>query len=202
MATRIALIRHAAVDTGARLCGSLDLPLSPAGRAVLDGLVRRRAHTDTPAALFTSTLKRAAEVAWELGRAWGLEAQPVEWAREIDCGEFEGMPIEQLQRDFPDLWIRNEAQAEDAFAWPGGESYGQFRARVLAGLAAAATAYPSARVVVVTHAGVISQVVGTVKHRPACVWRPDRPHPLTATEVLWENGAPRAVLSFSDPDWY
>jgi broad specificity phosphatase PhoE len=137
-----------------------------------------------------------------LGRVWRLEPQAIDWAREIDCGEFEGMPIEQRQRDFPDLWIRNKVQAEDTFAWPGGESYAQFRARVLAGLAAVANTCRSGRVVVVTHAGVISQVVGTVKGRPACVWEPDRPRPLTATEVLWENGGPQAVLSFSDSEWY
>ena len=93
------------------------------------------------------------------------------------------------------------AQVDDAFAWPGGETYAQFRARVLAGLSSVADASPGGRVVVVTHAGVIAQVLGAVKGRPACVWEPDRPRPLTATEVLWEDGAPRAVLSFNEPDW-
>ena len=126
----------------------------------------------------------------------------MDWAREIHCGDVEGMPLERVQRDFPDLWIRNKAQVEDTFAWPGGETFAQFRARLLAGLTAAAATYPSGRVVVVTHAGVISQVLGVVKGRPACVWEPDRPRPLTATEVLWEKGAPRTVLSFNNPDWY
>jgi broad specificity phosphatase PhoE len=112
------------------------------------------------------------------------------------------MPAEQLQRDYPQLWSRNTAQVDDAFAWPGGESYARFRARVIDGVAGAAIACPGGRVVVITHAGVISQVLGVIKGRPACVWGPDRPLPLTATEVLWENGAPRAVLSFSDPGWY
>jgi alpha-ribazole phosphatase/probable phosphoglycerate mutase len=196
------LIRHAAIDTGARLCGSLDLPLSPAGRAQIHALVRRPAHAGVPDALFTSTLKRAVEVACELGRVWRREPWAADWAREIECGEFEGMPLEQLQRDYPDLWTRNEAQIEDAFGWPGGETYAQFRARVLAGLDSLAGTYPSGRVVIVTHAGVISQVLGVVKGRPACVWQPDRPRPLTATEVLWEHGQPRTVLSFNDPDWY
>jgi broad specificity phosphatase PhoE len=73
---------------------------------------------------------------------------------------------------------------------------------VMRGLDLAAARYPAGRVVVVTHAGVVSQVLGVIKGRRACVWQPDRPGPLTATEVLWENGGPRVVLSFSDPDWY
>ena len=112
------------------------------------------------------------------------------------------MPLGRVQREFPDLWTRNQAQVEDAFAWPGGETYAQFRARVVAGLAEAAATHPSGRVVVVTHAGVISQALGVVKGRPACVWAPDRPRPLTATEVVWAEGAPREVLSFNNQDWY
>jgi broad specificity phosphatase PhoE len=202
VATQILLIRHAAVDTQSRLCGSLDLPLAPAGRAALETLLWRSGHARAPDALFTSTLQRASEVACELGRAWRLVPQPAHWAREIHCGDVEGMPLQRLQRDFPELWSRNQAQVDDTFAWPGGETYAQFRARILVGLAAAAAPYPSGRVVVVTHAGVISQVLGVVKGRPACVWEPDRPPPLTATDVLWENGVPTAISSFSDPDWY
>ena len=202
VATRMVLVRHAAIETGARLCGSLDLPLSAAGRADVEGLLRRARHAPIPDALFTSTLKRAAEVACELGRVWGLEPRRADWAREIDCGHVEGMPLERLQRDFPDLWTRNEAQMDDAFAWPGGETYAHFRARILAGLNGAAANYPLGRVVVVTHAGVISQVLGVIKGRRACVWQRDRPRPLTATEVLWEDGEPRTAVSVNDPDWY
>jgi broad specificity phosphatase PhoE len=202
VATRLVLIRHAAIDTRSRLCGSLDLPLSPAGRADLHALLRRHRRADLPDALFTSTLQRATEVAEELGRIWGIVPCAADWAREIHCGEVEGRPLAQLQRDLPDLWARNMAQVDDAFAWPGGETYAQFRARVLAGLAPVTEASPQGRVVVVTHAGVVAQVLGAARGRPACMWEPDRPRPLTATEVLWENGAPRAVLSFNEPDWF
>lgn len=202
MATRIVLIRHAAIDSGSRLCGSLDLPLSPTGRADVHALLRVPARSQVPDALFTSTLRRATEVACELGRVWGLDPRPAGWAREIHCGDLEGMPFEQLQREFADLWTRNQAQSDDTFAWPGGETYAHFRVRVLAGLEHAASRYPNGRVVVVTHAGVISQVVGVLKGRRACAWEPDRPRPLTATELSWDDGAPRTVLSFNDPDWY
>jgi len=202
VATRMVLIRHAAIDTGSRLCGSLDLSLSAVGRAELEALLRLPLRAEAPDALFTSTLQRATAVARELGRVWGIEPQPADWAREIHCGDVEGMPLEQLQRQFPELWTRNEVQREDTFAWPGGETYAEFRSRVVEGLNGAAARYPSGRIVVVTHAGVISQVLGVLKTRPCCVWKPDRPQPLTATEVLWTDGAPRAVLSFNDPDWY
>jgi alpha-ribazole phosphatase len=200
--TRLVLVRHGTIDSGARLCGSLDVPLTPGGRVELARLVGAPQRKRPPDALFTSPLTRAREVASELARVWRLTPQLADWAREIDCGEFEGIPFERLQRDFPDLWARNQAQAEDTFAWPGGETYAQFRARVLTGLSGVAATYPAGRVIVVTHAGVVSQVLGVVRKRPACVWQPDRPRPLSATEVLWDGGQPRTVLSFNDPDWY
>ncbi len=112
------------------------------------------------------------------------------------------MPLERLQREFPDLWARNEAQTDDEFVWPGGETYRDLRARVLAGLQRIANGYGGCRVAVVTHAGVISEVLGTIRGRSAAVWSADRPDPFTATEIAWEHGAPRAVLTFNERHWF
>ena len=196
------LIRHASADTDGRLCGSFDVPLSPAGQRQLDALVGRPPRQGVPDALFTSTLRRAREVAAALGRAWGVEPQGAEWAREIHCGDVEGTPLQQLQRDVPEYWIRNEAQADETFAWPGGESYTEFRIRILDGLQATAAAHGGQRVAIVTHAGVISQVLGVIRNRAASQWSADRPDPLTATEFIWSNGEPSTVLTYNDPDWY
>lgn len=196
------LIRHASTDTGGRLCGWFDVPLSPEGRAQVDAIRPRLARRTAADVLLTSTLRRATHVADALGRVWELQPKPAEWAREIHCGAAEGMPLDQLQREFPDLWSRNEAQVDDTFAWPGGETYVEFRARILEGLESAAATFPGCRVAVVTHAGVISQVLGVVRGRPACAWAPDRPHPLSATEIIWSNGAPGAILTYNDSHWY
>ena len=81
-------------------------------------------------------------------------------------------------------------------------TYAQFRARVLAGLRATGIAHAGERVAVVTHAGVISQVLGAIKGRPACVWEADRPEPLSATDVACQDGVPIAVLTYNVADWY
>jgi broad specificity phosphatase PhoE len=198
---RVVLIRHAAVDPRSRLCGSVDLSLSPIGRAELEALLRRPSRAEAPDALFTSTLQRASAVARELGRVWGIEPQAADWAGKIHCGDVEGMPLDQLQRRFPELWSRHKAQREDTFTWPGGETYAEFRSRVVSGLDGAAARYTRGRVVVVTHAGVVSQVLGVLKHRPACVGA-GPPASADRHRSLWTEGAPRAVLSFNDPDWY
>lgn len=202
MVTRVLLIRHASTDPEGRLCGSFDVPLSAAGLLQVDALVQRKTRQAPPDALFTSTLGRARKVAAALGGAWALRPEPADWAREIHCGHAEGMPLEQLKRELPDAWARNEAESDETFAWPGGETYAAFRARILRGLAAAVAPHAGQRVAVVTHAGVVSQVLGVLRGRPASAWAADRPRPLTGTEITWENGAPGAVLTYDDPDWY
>lgn len=202
VATRVVLIRHALTGADSRLCGSFDVPLSPAGLVQVQSVLRQPPTRSAPQALYTSPLRRASHVAAMLGRSWALEPRVAEWAGEIHCGDVEGMPLAELRRRFPERWARNEAQTDDEFAWPGGETYRQFRARVLEGLTTMAAAHAGARVALVTHAGVISQVLGAIGHRAASVWAVDRPRPLTATEVTWENGAPAAVLTYNDPDWY
>lgn len=202
VSTRVLLIRHAKTDSASRLCGWFDISLAPAGHAQLSALLQRHPTQAIPDALLTSTLRRAKEVAIPLGRAWALEPQPADWAREIHCGHAEGMSLEQLQREFPEHWIRNHEQTDSDFAWPGGESCATFRARVLAGLNATVAAHAGRRVAVVTHAGVISQVLGVIRHRPASVWALDRPDPLTATEITWDDGVPTAILTYNDSDWF
>jgi broad specificity phosphatase PhoE len=198
----VLLIRHAAIDTGGRLCGCLDVPLTAAGRAHVEAVVGSGPARPAPDVLFTSPLARAREVAARLGAAWGLDPETAGWAREIDCGRFEGMPLDRLQREFPALWASNQAQTDDQFAWPGGETYHEVRARVLAGVQSIAKDYDGGRVAVVTHAGVISAIMGTIRGRAAAAWSADRPDPFTATEIVWDDDAPRAVLTFNERDWF
>jgi broad specificity phosphatase PhoE len=202
MSTRITLIRHAAADTGSRLCGCFDVRLSLEGRRQLHALATRRRVRPAPDALFSSPLIRAQEVGALLAARWSLELHSANWAREIHCGLLEGMPLDQIRHRFADVWQQNEAQNDDTFAWPGGETYARFRARIVAGLRATASAHTGGRVAIVTHAGVISQVLGLIRQRPAAVWSEDRPAPLTGTDVMWTGNGPGTVVAFNDPDWF
>ena len=202
MSTRLLLIRHARTDTDGRLCGSFDVPLSEVGRAQVGALTARGARHASPRALYTSPLIRAREVAEALGRAWGLEPQLAEWAREIHCGEVEGMPLDQIQRQHPALWACNQAQDDESFAWPGGESYRDFRARVIAGLTHVLESHAGGRIAVVTHAGAITQLVGLARGRSAAVWSEGRPDPLAAVELTWRNGGPDGIITYSGQDWF
>lgn len=203
MATRFLLIRHAAIDTGnpPRLCGTFDVPLSPRGRTQLRSLLARATPAAAPDALYTSPLSRARETAEACSRVWRLPVLEEPAFQEIHCGQLEGVPIEHIQRMHPDVWLRNNAQDDDAFRWPGGESYAEFRGRILGGLARLAAIHSGRLVAIVTHSGVVAQVLGTLRGRPAAVWEHDRPDPLSATEILWSGTEPLGLVEFNSRDW-
>lgn len=199
--TRMLLVRHAHVAT-TRLCGSTDVALSPEGEAQVAAL-RQRVHARVaPPALYASPLQRAAAVARALATSWGMAWQAAPAIAEIDCGAMEGLPIAEIERCWPQVWQRNAAQVDDGFRWPGGESYAEFRTRVLAGLSTIADAQPAGLSVVITHAGVVSQVLGALDGRPAAIWDADRPSHLAGAGLWWADGAPRAVSFVNAPDWW
>jgi broad specificity phosphatase PhoE len=200
-ATHLLLIRHAEAAVDGRLCGWFDPPLTPTGSRTLAALEARACLRGAPDALYTSPLHRAHEVALALSRAWYLPPIVVPDVREICCGLVDGMRLDELEARYPDLWTRNLAQDDEAFGWPDGESYGAFRARVVGSLDVIARRHAGGTVAVVTHAGVVSQVLGILRARSAAAWEADRPGLLTGTRVTWRDGAPRALLSYSAQEW-
>lgn len=183
------------------MCGWLDLPLSPSGERQLQRF-REDSSKFRPTAVYASSSLRAARTAETLASKWNLPISIDPDLREINCGALEGMLIDDIRRRYPELWAQNALQANDDFAWPEGETYQNFRHRVFMALSRIASQHTTAQVVVVTHAGVIGQVVGSIKGLPAAVWEPYRPAPFTATEVLWTGDAPQHLLSFNVSDWW
>lgn len=201
---RLILIRHAHIETsmeGGTMCGWLDLPLSPAGERQLRSF-RSEPSKFKPAALYASSLLRARTTAEALASSWRLELNIEPQLREINCGVFEGMRITEIKNRYPELWAQNASQDNDDFAWPEGETYRNFRTRVFNALSRIAGLHRNARVAVVTHAGVISQVVGVLNGLSPAVWEQYRPAPFTATEIVWTGHLPRQLLSFNIPDWW
>jgi len=154
MAERLILIRHG--DLGARrrgrYIGRTDAPLSQEGRrqaAALAGPLVRRPDV---ASVLVSPLRRTRETAeLALGRGANFVVDPD--LREIDFGRWEGMGFAKILAADPaavDRW----AALADNFAFPEGESIGNFRKRIGAA-ARRIAAGPARTAVVVTHGGVI-----------------------------------------------
>jgi broad specificity phosphatase PhoE len=201
--TSLILIRHAHVvdnDPGAhaRLSGWTDSRLSSLGEREAQALARRLVmQVPRAVALYTSPLLRARATADAIGAALGLRSHLRAGLREISCGMLEGWPLQRVQARFPELWQRNLAQNDESFAWPGGETYRQFRMRVVRTIRALAIPHVGQRILVVTHAGVIAQIVGALRDESAARWSAYRPGNASVTEVRWHTTG-GAVIRFDE----
>jgi broad specificity phosphatase PhoE len=185
--TRLILVRHG--HTGAAdgpdplMMGWTDLPLTARGEteaeAVRDWLLQEPPVT----ALYTSSLTRARQTAAKLARAVDRPAIVMDELREINCGELDGWRVSQVQRLHPDFWQRNLDQKDEQFRWPGGESYRELRLRSFRAISGISAAHPGGRVVIVTHTGVIAQLVGAIHGIQPARWSEFRPGSASITEI-------------------
>ncbi|HET7755446.1 MAG TPA: histidine phosphatase family protein [Anaeromyxobacteraceae bacterium] len=195
------LVRHphttANDDGGVRMNGWTDAPLSPRGELEAALLRERLSAELADAAVYASPLQRARVVAEGLAASGGPAVACDRDLMEIGCGDVDGWDVERVRRVHPILWRRNELQDDEDFRWPGGESYREFRARCLGAVERIAAAHAGERVVVVTHAGVVSQVLGHLSGTSAARWDLFRPGNASITTLAWTGGAGR-VLGFDD----
>ena len=159
MASRLLLIRHAAVESSELplLLGATDLPAGPQGLRDLQRLAGVLAGFD-PGAWFCSPLLRARQSMARLGEFCEAAREAVvdERLREINFGRWEmrSFPeIADLDQDLIPAWAEYEG-----FTFPGGEAVATFCERVASVLAdLRASAYRE--IAVVAHGGVIRTLI-------------------------------------------
>jgi glucosyl-3-phosphoglycerate phosphatase len=152
---RITLVRHgeSVSNLKQRWQGQGDSALSELGRAQAGALGKRfagRAFTR----IVASDLQRADHTARALERKYESSAR----LREMDVGEWEGLTRDEVAERFAEQLARLDAGEDVALG--GGESYGEFCARIDAALAELlATLGPEEHALVVCHGGVIGAAV-------------------------------------------
>lgn len=131
---RIYLARHGQSEFNRerRLCGQLDPALSALGVEQSRQLARVLAEVPLQA-IFTSTLRRTAQTAAPLARARGLQALALAELKELSLGALEGRFRDQRDPQVQALWRQRKADPA-RFRAPGGESFQELEARVLAAL--------------------------------------------------------------------
>jgi broad specificity phosphatase PhoE len=155
--TRLFLLRHGETALPDRLHGAeSDVGIGERGRAQAESaaswLVDRH-----PAALYSSTMRRARETAAILARRIELEPIAIEGIHERKMGALSGMPRDQGLPEHDRL--KNAWKSGDlAMSNPGGESYLEIRDRALPALSLLLDRHRGESFVVVAH-GVLIQVV-------------------------------------------
>lgn len=145
----IELMRHG--DTGQRSYrGRIDDPLTDLGWAQLRAAVAGRAWD----LVVSSSLQRCAAFARDLAGARGVPLQLDPRLVEYHFGDWQGVPIEQI--DATDGAALGRFWADPvAHPPPGAETFAQFRERLSAALDDVAAQAQGRRVLVVTHGGAI-----------------------------------------------
>jgi probable phosphoglycerate mutase len=130
------MARHAETAwTRIRYSGSVDLPLSDAGREQARALGLRIARSGLlgapGAGIVSSPMRRAFETADAVAGLVGLPVRADERWREVDFGLLEGLTFEEAQAGWPDLAVRL-GRGDVAIDWPNGEPWQHLCARTAA----------------------------------------------------------------------
>lgn len=145
------LIRHATTDMAGTLCGHADPPLNATGREQALQLARMLQNTRVQR-LYSSDLKRAVETALPLAKLWDIPILKRIDFREISFGTWEGMRWSEVRTAGTDI---TSMELSPELGAPGGETFGAFRARIMAELRQALAGSEGHTTAIVTHLGVI-----------------------------------------------
>lgn len=137
--------------------GHGDPELSPAGREQAQRLAERLMHEDI-SAIYVTTLQRTVQTAAPLAARLGVEPRVEPDLREVFLGEWEGGSFRQHVAEGHPVARRMFAEQR----WdviPGAEPADDFARRVRVAVERVAGAHPDQAVAVVTHGGVIGQIL-------------------------------------------
>ena len=199
--TEIWFIRHGetAWNREGRLQGWQDIELNAAGRHQAERLAARIcASTQIFDALYSSDLQRAYATAAPLSAGLGLRVHGVPGLRERCYGVLEGLDLARLDELAPEAAAARNSRDPDR-PLEGGESLGQFRARVIAAVDDIAGRHPGQCILAVTHGGVLDIV-----WRHACGVALDAPRPVPLLNAsitrVGIDGGRWQVLQWADVD--
>ena len=158
---RLFLVRHAEAlaNPELRYLGSRDDPLTDRGRWQAEQLAHAFASL-TLAAVYTSPLTRAVETAVPIAQAYGLSAITDTRLAEGAMGTWEGLRrADILARSAEDAALHQRWERDPSCAPPGGESFTDIQARVVACVHDLAERHAGASIVAVSHVGPIKALL-------------------------------------------
>jgi broad specificity phosphatase PhoE len=146
---RIFLIRHGETEWNREevFRGRKDIPLGERGLGQARLLAERLRGTRLEA-VYSSPLQRALQTARAI--AAGAEVRAVDGLVDMSYGEWEGLPLTEVQARWADLYALWQERPE-SFEAPSGETLEAVRARALPALEAIAQAHGAGSVAVVSH---------------------------------------------------
>ncbi len=199
-ATTVLLLRHGVTEyTPQRRFsgrGGADLPLTDHGHAQAAAAADAVAAAGGVDVVIASPLLRTRQTAQHVADRLGVDVRVDEGWVECAFGEWDGLTAAQVAQRWPTelaAW-----QASTAAAPPGGEPFDEVERRVRVARDRLLARHPRARVLVVTHATPIKQLVRlALGAGPESLWRLDSSPASLSTTRWWADGG-ASVGSFNE----
>jgi alpha-ribazole phosphatase/probable phosphoglycerate mutase len=138
-------------------CGHSDPELNARGHVQLNDLIDK-VRTEDISAVYASDLRRAHATATAIAKAFAVDLHVRRALREINFGQWEGLTWKEIeQRD--ETFARRWAAEYPHQTAPDGESFRDFKRRVLNEVQFLSSRTENHRIAVVTHAGVMRTLV-------------------------------------------
>ena len=149
--TRVYLVRHGTTEWNKEeiFRGRVDCKLNDTGLAEARALEEyfRDVVVDS---VYSSPLSRAAETARAVAVPKGLTVIPDPAFIDMNYGEWQGLPLKEVEEKYPDLYRLWRERPQDV-TFPGGENLAQVRTRAWEGLGRVVQKNPGKTVLVVSH---------------------------------------------------
>jgi probable phosphoglycerate mutase len=190
--TRILLIRHGINDyvKTHRLAGRTPgVHLNEEGIAQAQALAQRLAN-EKIAAIYTSPMERAQETAEPLAQRLNLALSLEPGVLETDCGEWTGGKIEELSKT--DTWRQLQVYPSGV-RLPGGESFTEIQARMVATLDALREKHAHQTIAVVSHADPIRLAIAFYAGSPLDMFQRFVVAPASITEIDFSDFRPSII---------
>src|SRR5690606_21822390 len=197
--TEIWFIRHGetAWNHEGRLQGWQDIELNAAGREQAAQLAAHMATLEQPFdALYSSDLQRAHTTAEPLAGELSLRIRTEPGLRERGFGVLEGLDLANIDEIAPEAAAARNSR-DPLRPIEGGESLGQFQARILATVNELAQRHAGERILAVTHGGVLDIIW---RHASGVALDGPRPVPLLNASInrLGVDGRQWQLLDWGD----
>ena len=185
--TTLLLIRHgqSQANLTRRFAGQIDAPLTELGIQQAQRTAEFvKAHYQVDK-VYASDLSRAARTGQAVADELGLPLKTDPSLREINAGQWEGIPFEQLAQDYPEdygVWLADIGNSRPV----GGESVAELAQRIEKALTAVALENPGKTVAVAIHAIPIRSIQWRLSGEPLSYM----------TQIPWVTNASVTELFF------
>ena len=190
--TVVLLVRHGHTPTTGKLLPGRapGLHLSETGQAQAKAAGERLAAVPKVEAIYASPLERTKETAGAIAAARGMKVKLDRGLLEADIGEWTGLDFKTV-RKAPE-W-KTVHRYPSGFRFPGGESFVEMQARIVAALERLRTAHPGHTIVAVSHADVIKAAVAHALGTHLDLFQRIVISPCSVTAIAYSDGGPTVM---------